>query len=93
MYQREQLASKILQIGKAIAREQSAAGQQSAKAAQDGKRAHDAIIWIQKAFALVEKTGDEETPDIRGLKASRPPHNRWDETHSTMNNRGLFCVV
>jgi len=68
MCQREQLASKILEIGKSIAREHSAAGKQGPSVAQDGKRAQNAIKWIQKAFTLIEKSGYQETPGLRELK-------------------------
>ncbi|KAF8584952.1 SPO22-domain-containing protein [Ramaria rubella] len=65
---REQLASKILEIGKAIAKEQSAANKQKHPVSQDGRRAQDAIKWIQKALALVEKMTNKETLETRELK-------------------------
>jgi hypothetical protein len=71
--QREQLASKILEIGKCIARQQTPADKQNILSdVAKGKRAQSAVKWIQKALALVEKVPDGETPGICELKARRP---------------------
>ena len=70
LWQREQLASKILEIGKCIARHQPATDKQNIQSGvPNGKGAQDAIKWIQKALALVEKTIDGETPGVCELKA------------------------
>ena len=72
VWQREQLASKILEIGKSIARQQTAADKLNIQIdVANGKRAQDAIKWIQKALALVEKSIDGETPGVCELKARR----------------------
>ncbi|KAF8525122.1 hypothetical protein BU17DRAFT_42114 [Hysterangium stoloniferum] len=67
---REQLASKILEIGKAIAREGSAAGKHKSGVIRDEKRAQDAVKWIQKSLALIENLVIGETTGILELKAS-----------------------
>ncbi|KIJ45216.1 hypothetical protein M422DRAFT_67355 [Sphaerobolus stellatus SS14] len=63
---REQLASKILEIGKAMAREQVTETQNPQT--RDAKRALEAIKWIRSALTLVEKTPVEDTPSILELK-------------------------
>lgn len=40
--------------------------------APDAKRAQDAVKWIQKAFALVEKVEDAATPGVSELKVNTP---------------------
>jgi len=67
MSQREQLASKILEIGKAIAHEH-ATTEPSSSPKREGKRALEAIKWIQSALTLIEKIA-QETPGILELKA------------------------
>lgn len=63
------MASKILEIGKAIAREQPPSGDTPRSPAHTGNRAVDAVKWIQSALNLIEQIRDEETPGILELKA------------------------
>lgn len=78
LLKREQLASKLLGIGKGVAGGQAVKrGQQpqqptSSNAVSDGKYAQDAIKWIQKALSLVENLAASETPGILELKVSKP---------------------
>ncbi|GJJ13838.1 hypothetical protein Clacol_008095 [Clathrus columnatus] len=74
MEAREQLASKILEIGKGIARGQPfQKGKSSSNVVPDGKHAQDAIKWIQKALSLVENMATSEAPGILELKVGKFP--------------------
>ncbi|EJD55026.1 hypothetical protein AURDEDRAFT_50807, partial [Auricularia subglabra TFB-10046 SS5] len=57
---RQQLAAKVLDIGRSVLRK-SGSG-----AAADGKQAQEAVRWLRKAFALVERI--EDLPDAPELK-------------------------
>jgi hypothetical protein len=91
------LASKILEIGKAIARERSIASKQKPDAIQDGKRAQDAVKWMQKSLALIENITIGETTGILELKASFSSnfiHERYFQyINHGFENRELFCVT
>lgn len=63
------LAAKILEIGKAILKAARVSTDADAEpGASDPKRAHDAVKWIKKAFALVEKMEDAATAGLADLK-------------------------
>lgn len=70
---REHLAAKILEIGKGIMKSTSRTSERDASGITDAKRAVDAVKWIQKAFALVEKMEDTATPGIPDLKVKAVP--------------------
>ncbi|KZV81777.1 SPO22-domain-containing protein [Exidia glandulosa HHB12029] len=60
---RQLLAARVLEIGRSVLRKPTGSG-----ATADGKHAQEAVQWLQKAFALVEKI--EELPDVPELKRS-----------------------
>jgi hypothetical protein len=57
--QRELLAAKLLEIGKSVL---------SNKDIGDGVSTLDAVKWLQKAFAIIEKLEDSATPGPGQLK-------------------------
>ncbi|KAI5118182.1 hypothetical protein M0805_004995 [Coniferiporia weirii] len=65
---RELLAAKILEIGKSILKAASRAPESGTIALADSRRIQDSVRWIQKAFTLVEKMEDAETPGMAELK-------------------------
>ncbi|THH10579.1 hypothetical protein EW145_g1240 [Phellinidium pouzarii] len=65
---RELLAARMLEIGKSILKASSRGSGDGAAALADSRRAQDAVRWIQKAFTLVEKMEDTETPGMAELK-------------------------
>ncbi|TDL22344.1 hypothetical protein BD410DRAFT_821261 [Rickenella mellea] len=67
IHDREMLASKILEIGKAIMKNPSRPSVDT-DGGVDAKKAFDAVKWIQKAFYLVEKMEDTATPGTSELK-------------------------
>ena len=69
-FQRELLAGKILEIGKSILKSSARTSNDPTAGVVEAKRALDAVRWIQKAFALVDKMEDEESSGIAELKVS-----------------------
>ncbi|KAH8111444.1 meiosis protein SPO22/ZIP4 like-domain-containing protein [Phellopilus nigrolimitatus] len=65
---RELLAVKILEIGKSILKACSRTPGDGDARLADSKRAQDAVRWIRKAFALVEKMEDSESSGMAVLK-------------------------
>ena len=59
-----------MEIGKSILKLSSHATNDTTAGVVEAKRALDAVKWIQKAFALVDKMEDEETSGIAELKVS-----------------------
>jgi len=65
---RELLASRILGIGKGILKATSRVSADGLAPPADAKRAQDAVKWIQKAFALIDKMEDTATAGVVELK-------------------------
>lgn len=64
------MAGKILEIGKAILKSSARTSDDATAGVVEAKRALNSVIWIQKAFALVDKMEDEESSGIAELKVS-----------------------
>ncbi|TFK48044.1 hypothetical protein OE88DRAFT_1810744 [Heliocybe sulcata] len=62
---RERIASKLLEVGKSFLR--SVAGDAGAV---DPKAARDSVVWMQKAFTMIEHLEDAVSPGLRELKRS-----------------------
>lgn len=63
MYQRELLASKILEIGQSMLKSVSRGPRDA-----DSAECQRAVQWIQKAFAMAEQLADTATPGVAELK-------------------------
>jgi len=57
-----------MDIGKSILKACSRVSADGSTAPADAKRAQDAVQWIQKAFGLVDKMEETETPGLKELK-------------------------
>jgi hypothetical protein len=66
--QRQYLASKILDIGKSGLRSSMRPGVVEAPQIHDASKIHESIRWMQRAFALTERSDDSATSGMAELK-------------------------
>ena len=62
------MAAKILEIGRSILKVSARTSKEDTSGVTDAKTAQDAVKWIQKAFALIEKMEDTASPGMAELK-------------------------
>ncbi|OCB89780.1 hypothetical protein A7U60_g3040 [Sanghuangporus baumii] len=65
---REHIAARIMVIGKSILKASTRTSEDGAAALGDAKKAQDSVVWLRRAFTLVEKMEDPESPGITDLK-------------------------
>ncbi|KAL5476400.1 SPO22_3 [Sanghuangporus weigelae] len=65
---REHIASRIMVIGKSFLKASTRTSEDGAAALGDAKKAQDSIVWLRRAFTLVEKMEDSESLGITDLK-------------------------
>ena len=63
------LAASILDTGKTILK--AASKSVDSQHDVDGRKASEAVLWIQSAFAVVEKTENAASPGLADLKVDR----------------------
>lgn len=62
------MGAKLLDIGKSHLRQAGVEG----SAGVEGARARDSVIWVQKAFTVIEQLDHAECPGLAELKVSHP---------------------
>ncbi|KAL5495788.1 SPO22_1 [Sanghuangporus weigelae] len=65
---REHIAARIMVIGKSILKTSTRTSEDGAAALGDAKKAQNSVVWLRRAFTLVEKMEDSESPGITDLK-------------------------
>ncbi|KAL5534754.1 hypothetical protein ACEPAG_1218 [Sanghuangporus baumii] len=65
---REHIAARIMVIGKSILKASTRTSEDGAAALGGAKKAQDSVVWLRRAFTLVEKMEDSESLGIRDLK-------------------------
>ncbi|KAL5518460.1 SPO22 [Sanghuangporus vaninii] len=65
---REHIAARIMIIGKSILKASTRTSEDGAAVLGDAKKAQDSVVWLRRAFTLVEKMEDPESLGITDLK-------------------------